>query len=175
MIFVSAAGAANPPETSMNPSSGEKMWVGTAPGGASAGEGSCVDTVNCDVFKITVLGEKSDWENDLIALHFAWNLGSNDYDFYIHRDAVDGPITSTGRNGGSPETTDDAAIDPAATGVGDYFVHVVYFAAVGVDQYRGTAKVESKITAERTATYTKSNAKFSPNIALKAPVAGRDG
>lgn len=152
------------------------MWVGTAPGGTSGGgEASRVDNVNCDTFKITVSGTPADWTTKLIALDFAWSLAANDYDFYIHKDAVNGPITSSGRNGGAPETTDNAAIDPAATGVGVYIVHVVYFTVVGADQYRGTASVQSKSTELRTATYESGGITFSPNVTVKAPVAARDG
>jgi len=169
------ARAANPPSASIGPNSAPVTWVGTAPGGASVGEATCVDGVNCDVFKITVTGTQADWGAHLIALTFIWTLPANDYDFYIRKDAINGPNVGSGRNGGAPETDDNAAIDPAASGVGDYFVHVVYFSVVGADQYRGTATVTSKATANREATYDSSGITFSPNVALKAPVAGRDG
>ncbi len=117
-------------------------WVGTAPGGSSAGgEATCMDGVNCDVFKLTVTGTAADWANALISLTFGWTLPATDYDFYVHKDSVTGPIVGTGRNDGAPSTDDNAAIDPAATGVGDYFVHIVYFSAVAADQYHGTAAV----------------------------------
>lgn len=126
-------------------------------------------------FKITVAGTAEDWGNKLIALTFNWTLPATDYDFYIHKDTVGGPNTSSGRNGGPPEIDDNAAIDPAATGVGDYIVHVVYFAASPADQYRGTATVTPKSVTNRDATYDSSGITFSPNVTVKAPVAGRDG
>ena len=169
------ARAANPADATIGPNSAPVNWVGTAPGGASVGEATCVDGVNCDVFKITVSGTQADWGSHLIALTFGWTLQANDYDFYIHKDAVNGPNVGSGRNDGAPATDDNAAIDPAATGVGDYFVHVVYFSVVGADQYRGTATVTPKATANRDATYESSGITFSPNVTVKAPVAGRDG
>ena len=169
------ARAANPPEAAIGPDTAPVNWVGTAPGGTSVGELTCVDGVNCDVFKITVTGTPEDWQTKLIALTFIWTLPANDYDFYIHKDAVDGPEVASGRNGGAPETDDNSAIDPATMGVGDYFVHVVYFSVVGADQYRGTATVTPKATANREATYESTGITFSPSVALKAPVAGRDG
>jgi hypothetical protein len=172
------AQASNPSSATINPTDTAAVeWVGTAPGGASAGEASCVDGVNCDTFKITVGGTPADWASKLIALNFSWSLGTNDYDFYIHKDTVTGPSTGTGRNGGAPETTDNAAIDPAATGVGDYIVHVVYFSVVGpADQYRGSATVAPKNTGERVGTYdSNTGIAFSPNVTVKAPVAARDG
>src|SRR5688572_22929333 len=173
--FIFLSGAANPPEATIAPNSPPVDWVGTAPGGASVGEATCVDGVNCDVFKITVSGTQADWGAHLIALTFGWTLQTNDYDFYIHKDAINGPNVGSGRNDGAPATDDNAAIDPAATGVGDYFVHVVYFSVVGADQYRGTATVTPKATANRDATYESSGITFSPNVTVKAPVAGRDG
>ena len=175
-LLIVGTRAANPAEATIGPADTTPVeWVGTAPGGASAGEESCIDGVNCDVFKVTVTGTQADWQNKLIALTFEWTVSAQDYDFYIHKDSVTGPITSTGNNVGAPETSDNAAIDPAATGVGDYFVHVVYFSAVGADQYRGTAAVTAKSTDVRTATYVEGGITFSPNVTVKAPVAGRDG
>lgn len=169
------ARAANPPEATIGPNSAPVAFVGTAPGGTSAGEASCVDGVNCDTFKITVGGTAAAWGNKLIALTFNWTLPTTDYDFYIHKGALGGSPVATGRNGGPPEIDDNAAIDPAATGVGVYIVHIVYFAASAADQYRGVATVTSKSTANRNATYQSSGITFSPNVTVKAPVAGRDG
>ena len=169
------ARAANPPEATIGPDTAPVSFVGTALGGASAGEASCVDGVNCDTFKIIVGGTPADWGNKLIALTFNWTLPTTDYDFYIHKDALGGSPVATGRNGGPPEIDDNAAIDPAATGVGDYIVHIVYFAASAADQYRGTATVTPKATTNRDATYDSSGITFSPNVTVKAPVAGRDG
>ncbi|MEO5720694.1 MAG: dockerin type I domain-containing protein [Chthoniobacterales bacterium] len=174
--FILLARAANPPQATIGPNDTTPVaFVGTAPGGASSGEETCVDGVNCDVFKITATGTAADWSATLIKLSFNWTLPANDYDFYIHKDSVTGPIVGTGRNDGAPATDDNAAIDPQATGVGDYFVHIVYFSVVGVDQYQGTAAVIPRATGTRSATYTTGGIAFSPNVALKAPVAGRDG
>ena len=170
------ARAANPPDTTLGPSDTTPvMWVGTAPGGASVGEETCEDGVNCDVFKITVTGTEQEWATKQISLNFGWTLPANDYDFYIRKGSITGPRVGTGRNDGAPATDDNAAIDPAATGVGDYFVHVVYFSVVGADQYNGTAAVVPKTNVPRTATHVSGGITFSPNVPLKAPVAARDG
>ncbi len=184
VAFVFALGAASllrlpaaaPADATISPTTNPPVtWVGTAPGGSSANETTCVDGVNCDVFKLTVTGTEADWANNLIALTFGWTLPANDYDFYVHKGALNGPIVGTGRNDGAPATDDNAAIDPAATGVGDYYVHVVYFSVVGADQYRGTATVTTRSTGVRTASYVSEGITFGPNIALKAPVAAKDG
>ena len=167
---------ANPASTTISPTTAAPItWVGTAPGGASSGEATCMDGVNCDVFKITATGTVADWAGNLIALNFRWTLPANDYDFYVHKDSVTGPIVGTGRNDGAPATDDNSAIDPFATGVGDYFVHIVYFSVVGADQYRGSAEVIARTNAARTASYVSEGIRFSPNMPLKAPVSARDG
>jgi hypothetical protein len=168
--------AANPPSATINVTDTMPVtWVGTAPGGASVGEETCEDGVNCDVFKITVTGTEADWAAKQINLNFGWTLPANDYDFYIRKGSITGPRVGTGRNDGAPATDDNAAIDPAATGVGDYFVHVVYFSVVGADQYNGTAAVVPKTGGVRTPSYVSGGIAFSPNTPLKAPVAARDG
>jgi hypothetical protein len=171
------AHAADPAETSVGPGQATPItWVGTAAGGASVGEESCVNAANCDVFKITVTGTEADWATKLIALNFSWSVPAHDYDFYIRKDSLTGPRVGTGRNDGAPATDDNAAIDPAATGVGDYYVRVVYFSAVGVaDQYHGTLTVVPKDAGTRAASHVSDGITFSPNTALKAPVAARDG
>ncbi|HEV2765009.1 MAG TPA: sialidase family protein, partial [Pyrinomonadaceae bacterium] len=81
-----------------------------------------------------------------------WNLPATDYDLYIHKGWVDGPVVATSGRGitnpTGPLTLEDAAIDPAQHGVGTFSVRVVYYAASGaLDQYRGSAVVEAKPTA----------------------------
>ena len=174
-LFVLTTRAANPASATVAPDSAPVSWVGTAPGGASNGEATCVDGVNCDVFKLTVLGTEADWDARMIRFSFTWNLPATDYDFYIHKNAVNGPRVATGQNNGPPNTGDNAAIDPATTGVGDYFVHIVYFAASAADQYRATATVAAKTAGRRAAAYESTGIVFGPNTTVKAPVAARDG
>ena len=175
IAFVYLARAAAPPMGTMGPGSAPITFVGTAIGGSSAVEATCIDGVNCDVFKLTVTGTTADWAAKLISLNFSWLLPASDYDFYIHKNSLSGPLTGTGVNNGPPNTSDNAAIDPAASGVGDYFIHIVYFAANAADQYRGTATVSNKAVGNRTATYASSGITFGPNRTVKAPVAARDG
>ena len=134
------AHAANPANATINPTDITPVnWVGDIPGGSSAGgEATCVDGTNCDVFVITAGGTAADWSQKLIALNFSWGIPASDFDFFIHKDSVTGPIVGTGRNDGAPATDDNAAIDPQATGVGAYYVHIVYFTATNADPYHGT-------------------------------------
>jgi hypothetical protein len=159
-------------------------WTGTATGTGSAnGEATCVEGVNCDTFRLTVA--PGDYTGKFIAVKIQWTLAANDYDLYIHKCPTPASTIAqcnatapVGQDGqGAPQTQENAAIDPGSTGVGDYTIHVVYFATSGpTDQYQGSVTLTAKSTSSaRTADYVSGGINFSPSVALKAPVAGRDG
>jgi hypothetical protein len=149
-------------------------WSGTAAGGSSANESTCVEGVNCDTFTLNVSGTPSDWTGKVISIRINWTNPINDYDIYVHKDSNAGPVV--GQDGdGAPDTEESTAIDPSSTGTGVYTVNVVYFSVTPqVDQYQGTAEVQAKQIG-RSASYLKGGISFSPNVTLKAPVAARDG
>ena len=112
----------------------------------------CREGVNCDTFALTLSGTESSWAGKVARLRIEWNLPASDYDLYIHKGGVDGPVVAnSGRgitNPTGPLTLEDAAVDPAQHGTGTFAVRVVYYAANGaVDQYRGSAVVEAKPAA----------------------------
>ena len=159
-------------------------WTGTATGtGSGGGEGTCVEGVNCDTFRLTVA--PGDYTGKIIAVKIQWTIAANDYDLYIHKcptqastNAQCNATAAVGQDGGgAPQTQENAAIDPggvvaAAT---DFTVHVVYFATSGpTDQYQGSATLTNK-TVARAANYVTGGIAFSTNVALKAPHAARDG
>ncbi|MFL6253547.1 MAG: hypothetical protein ACJ74T_00855, partial [Pyrinomonadaceae bacterium] len=159
-------------------------WTGTATATGSAnGEGTCVEGVNCDTFRLTVA--PGDYTGKLIAVKIQWTVAANDYDLYIHKCPTPASTiaqcnagATVGQDGqGAPQTQENAAIDPGSTGVGDYTVHVVYFATSGpTDQYQGSALITAKAAAAtRTGDYVSGGINFSPNVTVKAPVTGRDG
>lgn len=169
------ARAALPASGTITPSGGPITWIGTATGGASESETTCVDGINCDSFTLTVSGAPADWAGLVIPVQINWNLMSNDYDLYVHKGPNSGPVV--GRSaGGPPEVMEATQIDPAATGTGIYTVHVVYFlvSPLPPDQYRGTISVAPK-PASRLANYISGGITFSPNVTVRAPVAPADG
>ena len=173
--IVLAVRAAVPSAGTIGPAGPTLAWTGSAVGGSSAGEASCVEGINCDTFTLTVSGNPADYANTLIAIKIQWTIPANDYDLYVHKESNAGPVVATGENGGAPGTSDGTTIDPAATGTGLYTVHVVYFSVTPVvDEYQGTASVENKPTG-RNANYLKTGIAFSPNVMVRAPVAARDG
>ena len=133
--------AASPASGTLGPTGAEVKWVGTAPGGAAESEGTCVDGVNCDVFTLTLSGTPADWTGKVARVNLSWLLLANDYDMYIHKDTVDGPIVADSASGTTNKESAD--IDPALAGTGTFVVHVVYFAATAADQYSGSVSVQS--------------------------------
>jgi hypothetical protein len=164
--------ASNPAAGTITPAGPTQSWNGTAVGGASAGEETCQEGINCDTYTLNVAA--GDWTGKLIAIKITWTNPANDYDLYVHKDSNAGPVV--GQSGdGAPDTDEETSIDPSATGTGVYTVHVVYFAVTPlVDQYHGTATVQNQPPG-RNANYLKTGIAFSPNVTVKAPVAARDG
>ena len=185
-----SASGANPATGSISAASTTAVtWVGDAPGVPPAvgvvQESTCVDGGNCDVFELTVTGNRTDYAGKSVLIHLSWGNSASDYDFYVHKDTLQGTLVAQGRNLGPTDpdpTVDDAIINPATSGTGKYIVHVLYAAAAGpVDQYHGRVTVvaaggvTASPTPSRTATYIHGGITFSDNIPVKAPVTLRDG
>ena len=131
---------ANPGSGTLNPTGPEVTWKGTAPGGASEGELSCVEGVNCDTFMLTLSGDAGDWANKVAQITFTWPSPVDDYDIYVRKGSVSGPLVASSASSSQPEVV---TIDPAVrdVGTGVFAVRVVYFAAVGAaGQYNAVAK-----------------------------------
>ena len=175
-IFVlplAASQAATPSSGTIGPNDPPVAWQGPLTGGASASEATCVEGLNCDTFTLTVGGAPADWTGKIVSVRISWIVPANDYDLYIHQGSISGPTVGSSGSG-APDTDEQAAIDPAATGTGVYTVHVVFFSVAPGDPYQGTATVQPKPVA-RTATYVDGGVTFSPSVTAKAPVATRDG
>lgn len=171
--------AATPTAGTIGPAGPTQSWDGTAVGPSSAGEDTCVEGINCDTYTLNV--SAGAWTGKVIEIKITWTVPVNDYDLYIHFDANNSGTLDSGdpivasSGDGAPETEEATTIDPSSTGVGRYFVHVVYFSVTPmIDEYHGTATVQSK-PASRNATYLKGGISFSPNVTVKAPVAASDG
>ncbi|MFL6584949.1 MAG: hypothetical protein ACJ8KU_10585 [Chthoniobacterales bacterium] len=133
-------GAANPTAGTISPGSAPVTWDGTAAGGTYNGESTCVDGVNCDTFTITVSGSPADWAGKKIDVTISWVVLANDYDLYIHKGDVNGPVVSSSTHG-APGTEEEGKIDPSTDGTGVFTVHVGYFTGQAADEYHGVAKV----------------------------------
>ncbi|HKP48080.1 MAG TPA: sialidase family protein, partial [Pyrinomonadaceae bacterium] len=143
-LFIFHSRAANPSSGSIGPSSPPVQWVGDVTGtGAELGEEQCIDSgpaKNCDSFALMVNGTEADWTSKVLQVRINWTLGANDYDVYIHKGDLTGPVAGKGPGGSPPGTEEIAYLDPHNSGVGLYTVHVAYAAVVpNSDQYHGTA------------------------------------
>ena len=137
------ARASSPTSGSISATSGTPTsWVGDSLAtGGTEGESNCIDSgaaKNCDQFTLTVNGNPSDWVGKLVQVRVAWNLQTDDYDLYVHKGTLSGPLAGSGSNGGQPGTEENAFLDPANSGTGVYVVHVAYATNVpGQDIYAG--------------------------------------
>ena len=142
LVSVLRSRAANPGNGTISPASPPLIWNGTAVGGTSNGEATCVEGVNCDTFTLTVGGTPADWVGKSIQVSVSWVVLANDYDVYIHKTNNLGPIIDSS-TGGAPSTMEVADINPSIDGTGVFTVRVVYFTGNPADQYHAVATVIS--------------------------------
>jgi hypothetical protein len=149
-FLFSHARAADPVVATIGSSGPTVTWVGTAAGtGAEGGEDQCIDALNnCDSFTLNVSGTTDEWAGKLLQIRINWGLQAADYDLYVHKGDVSGPVSAQGANGGQPGTEEVAFLDVHANGVGTYVVHVDYAAnpQPNIDQYHGTASIVPGLT-----------------------------
>ena len=140
--------AADPPAGTISPSGPTLTWNGTGTGTppTGGGEDSCEEGTNCDSFKLTISGTPADWAAAVKVVHVQinWATPSTDYDLYVHKGTLDGPIVASSGAGGS--TQEQVDLDPrrSSIGTGDFIVHVVYFAATLADQYTGNGDARGR-------------------------------
>ncbi len=143
--------SASPSSGTLNPAGPVVNWAGTATGGSSLDESTCVEGVNCDTFILTLSGTPTDWTGlkARIVISCADPSGATDYDLYVHKGDNSGPIVPGGQsaNSGTPPEVVDLDPNDPNTGTGQFSVHVVYFSATAAFQYSGTASPISSSTA----------------------------
>jgi hypothetical protein len=133
--------AATPASGTLNPAAGSSAaWAGSGVGGANIDETTCVNGTNCDVFTITVTGLPSDYSGLVLAVRITHAVTLNDYDLYVHRGDLTGPVVASS-TGGIPETAASVMIDPTVAGTGIYTVHIVDSAVAPGDPVSGTATI----------------------------------
>src|SRR6266545_895184 len=158
LITLPTAQASSPAMGTINISSSPITWQGTATAGGAIGdpllglitaEDMCIEGTSCDSFTLTIGGTPSDWinANKLVHIHLGWTVPTQDFDLYVHRGDLNGPIVANSGNGATNGilTSEDADLDPSSpsVGTGTFAVHVVYWTATAADQYTATASVEN--------------------------------
>ena len=144
--FISPASASTPSSGTLSPSkSSSANWAGTGIAGATTDETTCVDGTDCDVFTITLAGSPSNYQGLVLAINITHSITLNDYDLYVHKDSLSGPVIASSTNG-IPETSEAVVIDPTVSGTGLYVVHVVDSNVAPGDPYSGVASITTPPT-----------------------------
>src|SRR6266481_4846224 len=146
-LFTARLHSAMPSSGTLNPGGPAVNWVGTAAGGGSLDESTCVEGVNCDTFTLTLSGTPTNWAGlkARIVISCADPSGLSDYDLYVHKGDNTGPIVPgrvSAHSGTPPEVVDLDPSDPDV-GTGQFSVHVVYFSSAFAFQYSGRASAIS--------------------------------
>src|SRR5216110_1978917 len=153
VLALSATGlrSATPTAGTLNPTGPTVTWAGTAVGGGSLDESTCVEGVNCDTYILTLSGTPTAWTGlkARIVISSPDPTGETDYDLYVHKGDNSGPIVPNGTsaNSGTPPEVVDLDPNDPNTGTGQFSVHVVYFSASAAFQYSGSASAISSSTA----------------------------
>src|SRR5690349_16590239 len=81
-LFTPRLHSAQPTSGTLNPGGPATNWVGTAVGGGSTDESTCVEGVNCDTFLVTLSGTPTNWSGlkARIVISCADPSGLSDYD-----------------------------------------------------------------------------------------------
>src|SRR6266480_5156619 len=147
LLFTTGVRSATPSSGTLGPTGPAVNWVGTATGGSSLDESTCVEGVNCDTFTLTLSGTPTNWTGlkARIVISCAAPSGVSDYDVYVHKGDNTGPIVpgGTSAHGGTPPEIVDLDPSNPDVGTGQFSVHVVYFTAFAGFQYSGSASAVS--------------------------------
>lgn len=143
LVYVSFA--ADPPSGTITPGSGNVTWTGTGSQPTGGAEDACEEGVSCDSFELTISGTPADWAAaaKLVHVEINWSLPTSDYDLYVHKGGLDGPVIANSGSAGTMKEAVDLNPTSSSIGTGVFTVHVVYFAATAADQYHGTASTLS--------------------------------
>src|SRR5690348_17429794 len=87
--------AADPNSGSLAPTNGAAVsWNGASTTGANLDESTCVEGVTCDSFTLNLTGAATDYANLVLSIQIAWKVGANDYDLYVHKGDLSGPVVA---------------------------------------------------------------------------------
>ena len=140
-LFTTGVRSAMPASGTLNPGGPALSWVGTAVGGGSLDESTCVEGVNCDTYTLTLSGTPTNWSGlkARIVISDADPSGLSDYDLYVHKGDNTGTLVGESAHGGTPPEVVDLDPSDPTIGTGQFSVHVVYFSSAMAFQYSGSA------------------------------------
>ena len=99
--------AATPPSGTLDNAHPTVTWTGSIHG-AGSGENTCVDGVSCDSFQVILA--PGDYTGMQIKVQVTWTVPAYDYDLYVHRGTLRGPVFPA-QNGGPPTTEEHVLLN----------------------------------------------------------------
>src|SRR5438094_3902085 len=137
-FFATGLRSATPSAGTLNPGGPTVTWAGTATGGGSTDESTCVEGVNCDTFVLTLSGTPTNWTGlkARIVISSPDPTGVTDYDLYVHKGDNSGPIVPNGTsaNSGTPPEVLDLDTNAPNTGTCQFSPHAGFFIANAASQ-----------------------------------------
>ena len=145
-LLTNLALAATPSSVTLGPIKGSTVnWAGSGIGGVTTDETTCVNGTDCDIFTINLTGSPTQYKGLVLNISIGWTLSTNDYDIYVHKGDLTGPVIASS-TGGIPDLNESVSIDPTVSGTGTYTVHIVDATVAPEDRYHGTATITTPPT-----------------------------
>ena len=145
-LLTNLAFAATPSSVTLGPVKGATVnWAGSGIAGVTTDETTCVDGTDCDIFTINLTGSPTQYRGLVLNISIGWTLSTNDYDVYVHKGDLTGPVIASS-TGGIPDLNESVSIDPTVSGTGTYTVHIVDATVAPQDRYHGTATITTPPT-----------------------------
>jgi len=82
----------------------------------AGGESACTEGVNCDSYNLTLSGTPADWTGKQVHVQINWLSPSDDYDMYVHKGSLSGPVVASSGAGGT--TQEQVDLNPRARASG---------------------------------------------------------
>ena len=165
-LGASTALAATPGGDTLSAAHPTGTWTGSI-SGAGTGEGTCVDGVSCDSFKVVLA--PGDYTGKQINVTITWTVPAYDYDLYVHVGTLRGPGLPS--SAGPPPATSEqvhVGIDPpVVTTPRVWWAHIQAATVPPAQSYQGSAAIVSSPPSP-VVTHLPGSIPFSHNVPLYA-------
>jgi len=171
LLGASAALAATPGEVTVTPATPAVTYTTSLIGGFANDGGLCVDGVSCDTVGVTV--QAGDYTGKNLRVAIDWLVPANDFDEYMFLGGLGGP--AVGASHGPPPGSHEEFIltlNSVIATARRYVIHVVA-STTSPEMVNGTLTLVAP-PAPRIALAAPADVRFSPNVTVVAPGAGRD-
>ena len=170
----SRAHAATPETVTVTPADTAKSWVTPIlAAGSGLDRSMCIEDVSCDTVRIVLA--PGDYTNKRILVSIDWLILTNDWDLYVFRDHLDGPVAGSSHDF-VPQNREAVpiVIDAVLTEPRVYAAHVVGAELVAPEQFTGRVRVEDAIPPRVATLIYDSPFQFGASTTMSAPGSSRD-